>query len=392
MVAAFARIGEEAKLAGTVGREAFLKQAEEAGVAANEALALADALTVVKERAAEVQQTEILLKASLKVDTGEEDILAGIRARLEPLAGELNDLLVVRGERILSNEDVTDIDARIKQIKESARSIAEEGLRTGEAFEAGFTGAITRAIDTATNKFEQGEQLGKAAFDSLGSSIATLFDDLILGSKSATDAFKDFVRNFIQGIVQAINQLIAFEIAARILKTLGFVSGGATAAAAPAGGATIFADGGIMPGQMSKPRMFAEGGIMAGTMMAAATGLPMRAYANGGVTNEPQVAIFGEGPGAEAFVPLPGPNRGIPVEFQNTPSSMVPASQMQAPEAPQVNITVAYNPNINALDGRSTKEVLLREARVIGDIVAAEIATGANRGLTDVVRGRSTNA
>jgi hypothetical protein len=159
--------------------------------------------------------------------------------------------------------------------------------------------------------------------------------------------------------------------------------------------------GGVMPGNMLgstgadvsgsnlKPMggasYFAKGGVMAGTMLAAASGLPMRAYAKGGVTTEPQVAVFGEGPGAEAFVPLPGPNRGIPVEFQNTPSSMSSTSTA-GDSAPTYNIVVEYNPSIQALDGQSTRDVLLREARIIGDIVASEIATGANRGLKESVR------
>jgi hypothetical protein len=33
---------------------------------------------------------------------------------------------------------------------------------------------------------------------------------------------------------------------------------------------------------------------------------------------------------------------------------------------------------------------LLREARIIGDIIASEISTGSNRALTDVVRSRSS--
>jgi hypothetical protein len=118
---------------------------------------------------------------------------------------------------------------------------------------------------------------------------------------------------------------------------------------------------------------FAKGGIMAGAMMTS--GLSMNAYAEGGVARGPQVAIFGEGKGAEAFVPLPGPNRGIPVEFKSMPSGG--------------NIVVNFSPNISALDGASVRDLLVREGKVIGDIVASEIATGSNRGLTDIVRGRA---
>lgn len=65
---------------------------------------------------------------------------------------------------------------------------------------------------------------------------------------------------------------------------------------------------------------FANGGIM--TDMGS---MPLNKYANGGVANTPQVAIFGEGRMNEAFVPLPD-GRSIPVTMQGggqTASSVV---------------------------------------------------------------------
>jgi hypothetical protein len=79
-------------------------------------------------------------------------------------------------------------------------------------------------------------------------------------------------------------------------------------------------------------------------------------------------------------------DRGVPVEFQNTPAAM--AREQAQPMAPSINVQVDYNPSIQALDGRSTRDVLLREARAIGDIVAGEIASGANRGLIESVRAK----
>lgn len=46
---------------------------------------------------------------------------------------------------------------------------------------------------------------------------------------------------------------------------------------------------------------FADGGIMGPTGP-----IPLRAYAGGGVANSPQLALFGEGSGPEAFIPLRG--------------------------------------------------------------------------------------
>jgi hypothetical protein len=60
-------------------------------------------------------------------------------------------------------------------------------------------------------------------------------------------------------------------------------------------------------GAMSNQYKFADGGIM--TEMGP---LALRKYANGGIANSPQVAIYGEGSMNEAFVPLPD-GRSIPV-------------------------------------------------------------------------------
>jgi tape measure domain-containing protein len=60
-------------------------------------------------------------------------------------------------------------------------------------------------------------------------------------------------------------------------------------------------------GAMSNQYKFADGGIM--TEMGP---LALRKYANGGIANSPQVAVYGEGSMNEAFVPLPD-GRSIPV-------------------------------------------------------------------------------
>ena len=42
--------------------------------------------------------------------------------------------------------------------------------------------------------------------------------------------------------------------------------------------------------------------------------LPLQRYANGGIANKPQIALFGEGRMNEAYVPLPD-GRSIPVSM-----------------------------------------------------------------------------
>lgn len=72
-----------------------------------------------------------------------------------------------------------------------------------------------------------------------------------------------------------------------------------------------------------KPMMSWMGGLDLGSMMGFANGgimtasgsLPLNTYANGGIANKPQMAIFGEGKTPEAYVPLPD-GRHIPVAMQ----------------------------------------------------------------------------
>ena len=87
---------------------------------------------------------------------------------------------------------------------------------------------------------------------------------------------------------------------------------------------------------------FAKGGVM-----SSGGSLPLKKYAFGGVANNPQMAIFGEGSMNEAFVPLPD-GRSIPVTFTNT----APVSGAGAVNAP-VYINIEVN---NTSDGRSSQQ------------------------------------
>jgi tape measure domain-containing protein len=69
------------------------------------------------------------------------------------------------------------------------------------------------------------------------------------------------------------------------------------------GGPSFGSDGGGIPS-------FAMGGVM-----GSGGSLPLQRYATGGVANSPQLALFGEGRGPEAYVPLPD-GRSIPVSMR----------------------------------------------------------------------------
>lgn len=67
-------------------------------------------------------------------------------------------------------------------------------------------------------------------------------------------------------------------------------------------------------------RTFADGGIMTGYGE-----MPLRKYADGGVANSPQIAMFGEGSGPEAFIPLK--NGGVPVHLRGGQPITIDARQ-----------------------------------------------------------------
>lgn len=72
---------------------------------------------------------------------------------------------------------------------------------------------------------------------------------------------------------------------------------------------------------VAKIASFSQGGVMTGKGP-----VPLRKYSNGGIANSPQLAEFGEGSGAEAYVPLPD-GRRIPVQLKMAGAQGGPMSQ-----------------------------------------------------------------
>jgi hypothetical protein len=127
-----------------------------------------------------------------------------------------------------------------------------------------------------------------------------------------------------------------------------------------------FAKGGIMPGSMGLPiKQYATGGIMPGSM-----GLPIKQYATGGVARTPQLAVFGEGRGAEAFVPLPDGAR-IPVKMEGGAQE------------------VTVNLSVQSLDPRGAADVVLAQMPLIRKEIAGALREGSDRTLLEGVRGAS---
>ena len=280
-------------------------------------------------------------KANLEADKVTDPIIEaidGLRSKLE----STKDVLVRVAGGI--REEVRDIfldgieflritntlDAQ--SIKDLAKTFDQKKEKTGRGG-AGGAGQDARDEISRTKKVITEAMVEVAG--SITNNATSALGDLITGVKSAKDAFKDFASQVINDIGRMTAKLI-------ILNTISPLVGG------------LF--GSITGG------FFAKGGITGGSIDAR---MPIRGLSKGGVSNQTELAVIGEGSRAEAVVPLPD-NRNIPVEFKNK-------RKERPTEQP-----VVVNINLNAIDTQNGVEFIARNQKVISSIVIDAIDKNRN--------------
>lgn len=155
----------------------------------------------------------------------------------------------------------------IKRLVDEYQKYQDEVRKTEEA---------TEALQTATDGFFErlidGFEDGKISSAEFQQALLQMFKEIVLARDSVTGAslFPDIMGQVSSGIGGLVSSIFGF------------------------------ANGGIMTSQGP---------------------LPLRAYAGGGIANSPQVAVYGEGKYAEAYVPLPD-GRSIPVTMQGAAMAM----------------------------------------------------------------------
>lgn len=192
----------------------------------------------------------------------------------------------------------------------------------------GTQNAFAAYIDQATNAGAQVKKVWGDTFSGMQNMLVTALE----GGKVS---FRDFAASIVSDLLK---MEVQENIMAPLVKMLGGVGGGTNGSGLPgilggAGGGMLgwLSSGFGSGGAMSTASMVAhQGGVQSaaqglsswlshyfanGGIMTNRGAVPLNMYANGGVANSPQMAVFGEGRGPEAYVPLPD-GRSIPVSMK----------------------------------------------------------------------------
>lgn len=183
----------------------------------------------------------------------------------------------------------------LKQLRANALgndTLTKEITDTKRTATYGTENAFSTYVDDATNA---GAEINRVWTDTF-----TGMQDLLTRTlEGGQVGFRDFTRSIVTDL---LSMEVQKNIMSPIVSALGSLGGGKNGA----GFSSVIGDIGSFF-SMSK---FANGGIM--THLGS---LPLHRYANGGIANTPQMAMFGEGRGPEAYVPLPD-GRSIPVTMK----------------------------------------------------------------------------
>ena len=184
-------------------------------------------------------------------------------------------------------ELLNSIDKEVAGYEYLSKAVQEyiNKLELMASMESGQTGVFDKWLESI-GTLEENIQ------DFTSNTLNSLVDTMTEGLTGASASFSDFAESIIKDLVRMTIKMMLFRAISGMIG--GGISVGSGAAATGAtGGAGISAGGGLTSG----------------------LGVPMKQYANGGIANTPQLAMFGEGDLPEAFVPLPD-GKTIPVTIK----------------------------------------------------------------------------
>ena len=218
---------------------------------------------------------------------------------------------------------------KMKELEAAAATYEfKRSLESLHPVQAGLKLGMKNFTDSIPELGEAMAELTEGAMNEFARGLASAMMAFADGSKSASEAFRQFAAEFIKQVGMMIVQMLILQG----LKTaFGFG----------------MADGGVAEGGTGSITPLAMGGVVNGGLGRA---LPVRGYANGGpIVSEPHVAVIGEGKMNEAIVPLPD-GRSIPVDMKGGGETAISFS-------------------INAVDARGVDELLVERQDTIRNII-----------------------
>ena len=191
--------------------------------------------------------------------------------------------------------------------------------------------SLVEASAGLTEAQERNKTIVTGIAESIGSAVKSSLDLVIDGTKNWADSLREIASNLLRSIA---DQLLQILVITPIVKAVT--------------GAFGFASGGIMTGD--------------GPM-------PLKKYANGGIANSPQLAMFGEGSMPEAYVPLPD-GRRIPVAMQGGGGGATTVNVSVDAKGTQVQGNAGQGEQLGRAIAQAVQAELIRQKRP-GGLIAA---------------------
>lgn len=252
-------------------------------------------------------------------------------------------------------------DATQKRIQEMDKALTASDAVTG-SWLAGAKTAASSYQEAITNAAHQSSKVVSDSFNGMESALTNFVEHGKLNFDSlAQTVVSDMIRMEVQQNIMA--PMTSMMQNSSIFSSIGSMLG---IGSSPSSGSST-ADAATLANfgpSSSVAYPYANGGIM-----SSSGNIPLNTYANGGIANSPQLAIFGEGRLNEAYVPLPD-GKSIPVNMNGQISGGA------APVTLQVNIQGSpTTPKVNASQNgsRMQLDILFQE---VDNYIASGIQSG----------------
>ncbi len=217
--------------------------------------------------------------------------------------------------------NIIELDQNFAMVVANAQKLSDLGempswLDTLEELPKGFAkiGDEIKSLDEWAKNIEGMKSVFVSVGNTITESWVNNFRSMLDGTISFSEGVKNIFKDLSNEIISSITRMIANWILWNNVQGAAGYKAGGTGWAGILGSiaGAIFSGGSTTVTAPVISGIFGKGGIT-GPLLAH---YPIKNYAQGGIASSPQIGIFGEGKGQEAFVPLQG--GAIPVQLSGS--------------------------------------------------------------------------